>query len=144
MGLNSCFKGCISRKAVKSSIVLEATHQFISGLPPGDTLNGVIHNTIRCTRYIRLPPGDTLNGIIETFFLRINEIFDMQGRINYRIYMGEKWCFKGCISRKAVKSSNIVEATHQFISGLPPGDTLNGVIHNIILRVRMIIDIHLL
>jgi hypothetical protein len=39
----------------------------------------------------------------------------------------EDLCFKGCISRKAVKSSTIVEATQQFISGLPPGVTLDGV-----------------
>ena len=34
---DSCFKGCISRNAVKSSVILEATRQFISGLPPGVT-----------------------------------------------------------------------------------------------------------
>ncbi len=30
-----CFRGCISRSAVKSSIVLEATHPITSRLPPG-------------------------------------------------------------------------------------------------------------
>jgi hypothetical protein len=39
------FKGCISRCAVKSSGVWEATHLFTSRLPPGVTLNGVFYNT---------------------------------------------------------------------------------------------------
>jgi hypothetical protein len=43
-----CFKGCISRCAVKSSGVWEATHPFISGLPPGDTLNGVFYDMSSC------------------------------------------------------------------------------------------------
>ena len=46
---DSCFKGCISRNAVKSSVILEATRQFISGLPPGVTFDGVFHNTISST-----------------------------------------------------------------------------------------------
>jgi hypothetical protein len=36
-----CFKGCISRSAVKSSVVLEATHPITSRLPPGVMLNDV-------------------------------------------------------------------------------------------------------
>jgi hypothetical protein len=41
-----CLKGCISRKAVKSSTIVEATRQFIPGLPPGVTLDGVFYDTI--------------------------------------------------------------------------------------------------
>jgi hypothetical protein len=46
---DSCFKGCISRNAVKSSVISEATQQVISGLPPGVTLDGVFYNTIPST-----------------------------------------------------------------------------------------------
>ncbi len=40
-----CIKGCISRSAVKSSGVWEATLSITSGLPPRVTLNGVFYNT---------------------------------------------------------------------------------------------------
>ncbi len=46
------------------------------------------------------------------------------------VVMSEVLCFKGCISRSAVKSSGIWEATHPITSGLPPGVTLNGVFYN--------------
>ncbi len=46
-----CFKGCISRCAVKSSGVWEATHPFTSGLSPGVMLNGVFYNTSSCTHW---------------------------------------------------------------------------------------------
>ncbi len=36
-------------------------------------------------------------------------------------------CFKGCISRCAVKSSGVWEGTHPFTSRLPPGVTPNGI-----------------
>ncbi len=39
-------------------------------------------------------------------------------------------CFKGCISRSAVKSSGIWEATHHITSGLPPGVTLKCDFYN--------------
>ena len=35
------FQGCISRSAVKSSIVVEASHLITSRLPPGVLLNGI-------------------------------------------------------------------------------------------------------
>ncbi len=46
-----------------------------------------------------------------------------------RIVLVAKWwmCLKGCISRCAVKSSGIWEATLAFTSGLPPRGLLNGV-----------------
>ncbi len=44
-----CFKGCISRCAVKSSVVWEVTHPFTSKLPPGVTLNGLFYDTSSCT-----------------------------------------------------------------------------------------------
>ncbi len=41
-----CFRGCISRSAVKSSVVLEGTHPITSRLPPGVLLNGTFYNTM--------------------------------------------------------------------------------------------------
>jgi hypothetical protein len=44
--------------------------------------------------------------------------------------MLQRRCFKGCISRWAVKSSSVWEATHPFTSGLPPGGTLRHLLQH--------------
>ncbi len=46
-----------------------------------------------------------------------------------RCVMSEGMCFKGCISRCAVKSSSVWKATHPFTTGLPPGVMLNGIFY---------------
>jgi hypothetical protein len=89
-----CFKGCVSRCAVKSSGVWGVTHPITSGLPPGGTLNGAFYNT---------------SFVYPTSW--------QQRR------MLQSRCFKGCISRCAVKS-------YPFTSGLPPRGTLRDVFYN--------------
>jgi hypothetical protein len=54
MSEDSCFKECISRNAVKSSTIVEATQQFISGLPPGGKLDGGFYNTIPFTHTMEI------------------------------------------------------------------------------------------
>ena len=95
-----CLKGCISRCAVKSSGIWEATLAFTSELPPHGLLNGVT---------LVLLNGVTTHNTIFMFMCR----FQM--------------CLKGCISRCAMKSTGIWEATLAFTSGLPPCGSLNGV-----------------
>ncbi len=95
-----CLKGCISRCAVKSSGIWEVTPAFTSGLPPRGLLNGVT--------------AILLNGITA-----YNTIF--------KLMCPFRTCLKGCISRCAVKSSGIWEATLAFTSGLPPRGLLNGI-----------------
>ncbi len=100
-----CFKWCIYGCMVKSFFVWDATYPFTLGLLPGFTLNGIFYYTSFCTH-------PTVG-----FWLP-------------RIVVDEVVCFKGCISRCAVKSSGVWEATHLFTSGLHPGVTLNGVFYN--------------
>ncbi len=100
-----CFKGCIYGWMVKSLGVWDATYPFTLGLPPGVTFNGIFCYTSFCT-----------HPTIGYWLLRI--------------VVDEVVCFKGCISRCAVKSSGVWKATHPFASGLPPGVTLNGIFYN--------------
>ncbi len=50
-----CFRGCISRSAVKSSVVLEVTHPITSRLPLGGLLNGNFYNTMNGVDFRSLP-----------------------------------------------------------------------------------------
>ncbi len=100
-----CFKGCIYRCTVKSFGVWEASHQFTLRLPPGVTLNDIFYYTSFCTH-------PTVGSWLP------------------RIVVSEVVCFKRCISRCAVKSSGVWEATHLFTSRLPPGVMLNGIFDN--------------
>jgi hypothetical protein len=100
-----CFKGCIYGCTVKSFGVWDVTHPLTLGLPSGVMLNGVFYYTSFCT-------NPTVGSWLP------------------RIVVGEVVCFKGCISRCAVKSSSVWEMTHPFTSGLPPEVTLNGVFYN--------------
>jgi hypothetical protein len=102
-----CFKWCIYGCTVKSLGVWDATYPFTLRLLPGVTLNGVFFYTSFCTHPT---VGYWLPRIV------VDEV--------------EVVCFKGCISRCAVKSSGVWEATHPFTSGLPPGVTPNGVFYN--------------
>jgi hypothetical protein len=101
-----CLKRCIYRCTVKYFGVWDAAHPFTLGLPPGITLNGVFYYTSFCTH-------PTVGSWLP------------------RIVVGEVVCFKGCISRCAVKSSGVWEATHSFTSRLPPGVTLIGFFYHI-------------
>jgi hypothetical protein len=68
-----CFKGCISRCALKSSGVWEATHLFTSGLPSGVTLKGVFYNTFSCmhqTVFSWLPRVMSVHRCIEFHMTR--------------------------------------------------------------------------
>ncbi len=105
MSIVVCFKGCIYGCMVKSLGVWDATYPLTLGLPPGVTFNDVFCYTTFCTH-------PTVSYWLP------------------RIVVDEVVCFKGCISRCAVKSSSVWKATLPFTSRLPPGVTLNGVFYN--------------
>ncbi len=98
--LRMCLKKCISRCAVKSSGIWKATLAFTSRLPPRGLLNGVT--------VVLLNGISTYNTIL-------------------KLVCPLRMCLKGCISRCAVKSSGIWEATLPFTSGLATCGLLNGV-----------------
>jgi hypothetical protein len=100
-----CFKWCIYGCKVKSLGVWDATYPFTLGLPPGVTFNRIFYYTSFCTH----------------------------PKVGYwlpRIVVDEVVCFKGCISRCAVKYFGVWETTHPFTSGLHPGVTLNHIFYN--------------
>ncbi len=68
-------------------------------------------------------PGGTINSI----FYNNSFVYPTSWQ---QCWMLQSRCFKGCISRCAVKSSSVWEATHPFTSGLPPGGTLYSVFYD--------------
>ncbi len=92
-------------------------------------MNGKVSWCLGCniSIHLGLPPGGTFNGVFcYTSFC----IHPTVGYLLPRIVVDEVVCFKGCISRCAVKSSGVWEVTHPFTSGLPLGVTLNGIFYN--------------
>jgi len=83
-----CFEGCISRCAVKSSGVWEATQTFTPRLPPRGTLNGAFHNT-SCTRCMSF-----VIVIVSVRHCKIMETYEICGEW----YLCENYYTKYCIS----------------------------------------------
>jgi hypothetical protein len=78
-----CLKGCISRCAVKSSGIWEATLAFTSGLPPCGSLNGVT--------------PVSLNGVTA-----YNTIFNVNGMITFITISNTPNCSGGLDSTVAI------------------------------------------